>query len=65
MEVVVTFSPGRFTPEEIATGNHWTGGWVARRAGLDSMENRGKNCCSRESNSDSSGVHPVASRYTD
>jgi hypothetical protein len=27
--------PGRFTP-----GNHWIGGWVGPRAGLDDMEKR-------------------------
>jgi hypothetical protein len=26
------------TPGERATGNHWIGGWVDPRAGLDDME---------------------------
>jgi hypothetical protein len=65
LEVVVTFRPGRFTPEEIVSGGSCVGGWVAPRAGLDATENRGKYCCCRQSNSDSSAVHTVASRYTD
>jgi hypothetical protein len=28
----------RFTPGEKAFGNHWLGGWVDLRAGLDDME---------------------------
>jgi hypothetical protein len=35
-----TSLPGRFTPEERATGTHWIGGWVGRRAGLDDVEKR-------------------------
>jgi hypothetical protein len=32
--------PGRFTPEERASGTHWIGGWVDPRAGLDDVEKR-------------------------
>jgi hypothetical protein len=32
--------PGRFTPGEGALGNHWIGGWVDPRAGLDALEKR-------------------------
>jgi hypothetical protein len=31
---------GRFTPGEIAPGNHWIGGWVGPRTGLDDVEKR-------------------------
>jgi hypothetical protein len=27
-----------FTPGEIATSNHWIGGWVGPRVGQDAME---------------------------
>jgi hypothetical protein len=30
--------PSRFTPGERAPGNHWIGGWVNPRAGLDDLE---------------------------
>jgi hypothetical protein len=33
-------APGRFTPGERALGNHWVGGWVDPRAGLDDLEKR-------------------------
>jgi hypothetical protein len=29
--------PVRFTPSERAPGNHWIGGWVGPRAGLDAV----------------------------
>jgi len=29
--------PGRFTPGLRSPDNHWTGGWVAPRAGLDTV----------------------------
>jgi len=32
--------PGHFTPRERAPGNHWTGGWVGPRAGLDMVVKR-------------------------
>jgi hypothetical protein len=32
--------PGRFTPEERASGTHWIGGWVDPRTDMDDMENR-------------------------
>jgi hypothetical protein len=32
--------PDRFTPGERAPGNHWIGGWVGPRAGLDDVEKR-------------------------
>jgi hypothetical protein len=31
---------GRFIPKERATGTHYIGDWVSRRAGLDVMEKR-------------------------
>jgi hypothetical protein len=37
---MVSFTPGRFTPGEIASGTHWIGGWVGPRASLDVMEKR-------------------------
>jgi hypothetical protein len=30
--------PCRSTPEEIAPGTHWIGGWVGPRADLDDLE---------------------------
>jgi hypothetical protein len=32
--------PGRFTTAERAPGNHWIGGWVDDRPGLDDVEKR-------------------------
>jgi hypothetical protein len=32
--------PGRSTPREIAAGNHWIGGGVGLRAGLDAVSKR-------------------------
>jgi hypothetical protein len=32
--------PYRFTPGERAPGNHWIGGWVGPRDGLDDVEKR-------------------------
>jgi hypothetical protein len=56
--------PGRFTPGESSTDANWIGGWVNPRAGLHYVEK--KNSWSyRDSNSDSSVVQLVASRYTD
>jgi hypothetical protein len=31
---------GPFTPEEVASGTHWIGGWVGPKTGLDDMERR-------------------------
>jgi hypothetical protein len=30
-------SSGRFTPGERTPGNHWIGGWVGARTGLDGV----------------------------
>jgi hypothetical protein len=38
-------SPGRFTPGEFAPGTLWIEGWVAPRAGLDSVERRTISVC--------------------
>jgi hypothetical protein len=43
---------------------HWIGGWVGPRAGLDDVR-REKSWPYRDSNPDSSDVKPLASRYTD
>jgi hypothetical protein len=56
--------PGRFNPGERAHGTHWIGGWVGPRAGLDDVEKR-KFLPPRDSNSDPSVVHPIASSYRD
>jgi hypothetical protein len=32
--------PGHFTPGERFPGNHWIGGCVGRRAGLDAVEEK-------------------------
>jgi hypothetical protein len=32
--------PGRFTHGESAPVNHWIGGWVGTRAGVNDVENR-------------------------
>jgi hypothetical protein len=37
---MVSFTPGRFTPGERASGTHWIGGWMGPRAGLDEVERR-------------------------
>jgi hypothetical protein len=37
---VVSFTPDSFTPGESAPSNHWIGGWVNLRVGLDDLEKR-------------------------
>jgi hypothetical protein len=56
--------PGRFTPRERTPGNHWIGGWVGPRAGLDAVVNRIPSP-RRQSNPRIPIVQPVAQRYTD
>jgi hypothetical protein len=56
--------PDRFTHEERAPGTHCIGDWVDPTAGLDDVEKR-NSWSYRDSNSDSSVVQLVASRYTD
>jgi hypothetical protein len=56
--------PGHFTPRERDTFTRWKGGWVGPITGLDDVIEE-KSCPHRDSNSDPSIVHPVASRYTD
>lgn len=53
-----------FTPGEISIATYWIGGRVVPRIGLDNVE-KWKSYPYRVSNSDSSTVHPLASRYTD
>jgi hypothetical protein len=60
---VVSFTPGRITPGERATGTHWIGGSVNPRAGLNDV--RENSWPHRDSNYDPSVGQPVASRYTD
>jgi hypothetical protein len=55
---------GRFTPGDRAPDIRWTGGWVNFRARLDDLEKR-KILPYWDSNSNPSGIHFVASRYTD
>jgi hypothetical protein len=58
-------SPAALCPAERTTGNHYTGGWVGLRAGLD-IEVRGKiHCLRRGSNPDRSVVQSVVRPYTD
>jgi hypothetical protein len=42
-------APATLSPEEIAPGTHWSGGWVGYRFGLDAVEKRKILQC-RESN---------------
>jgi hypothetical protein len=50
---VVSVTPRpRFTPGERTPGNHWTGGWVGPRAGLDAGAKRKILCPCRGSNPD-------------
>jgi hypothetical protein len=56
---------GRFTLRERAAGTHWIGGWVGPRAFLDAVVKRIIPSPSRESNSRTPIVQPVAKRYTD
>jgi hypothetical protein len=57
-------APAALPPEERASGTHCIRGWVDRRAGLGDME-KWKFLPHRDSNSESSVLQPVASRYTD
>jgi hypothetical protein len=54
-----TSRPGRFIPRERASVNHWIGGWVDLRAGLDDLEMR------KSFTIPGFELQPVASRYTD
>jgi hypothetical protein len=54
-------APAALLPEK---KNHYTGGWVGPRAGLDDMKKE-NSLPYRDSNSDPLAVRPVASRYTD
>jgi hypothetical protein len=40
---MVSFTPGRFAPGEKARSNHWIGGWMGPRVGLDAVEKE-KSC---------------------
>jgi len=44
--------PGRFTPEDMASGTNWIGDWVGPRAGLDAVAKRKIPCPFRESKPD-------------
>jgi hypothetical protein len=57
--------PGRFMPEERASGTYWVGGLVGLRVVLDEVEKRKMFCPCRESNQYFLAVYPVASRYAD
>jgi hypothetical protein len=54
--------PGRFIPREKALGTHWIGGWVGRRAVLDTVVKRKIPSPRRESNPRTPIVQPVAQR---
>jgi hypothetical protein len=54
--------PGPFTPVEITPGNHWTGGCVGPRAGLDAVAKRKIPCPCRESSPDRSARNLVGIR---
>jgi hypothetical protein len=58
LTLALASSVGRFNPEERATGTHWIG--AVYRSGLRGEEK----IRDRDSNSCSSNVQPVASRYT-
>jgi hypothetical protein len=55
---------GRFTLGERTSGTHWIGGWVAPEPVWMTWR-RENSWPYRDSNSDSSVVQPVGSRYTD
>jgi hypothetical protein len=59
--VSVTLRP-RFSPVERAPGNHWTGGWVGPRAGLDT-EARGEILSPLPGIVPRSPGHPVHARH--
>jgi hypothetical protein len=61
---MVSFTPQPLYPWKRASGTQRLRGGVGPRNGLDSVE-REKSWSYRDSNSDPSVVHPVASRYTD
>jgi hypothetical protein len=56
---------GRFIPRGRAPGNHWVGGWVSPKAGLDAVVKRKIPSPRQESNPRTPIVQPVAQRYTD
>jgi hypothetical protein len=56
-------APALFTTDEKAPGTRCIGGWVGPRIGLDDIEKR-LFLPHRNSNSDSSVLKPVASRYS-
>jgi hypothetical protein len=56
---------GRFTPRERASGTHWIGGCVGRRAVLDAVVKGKIPIPRRESNTRTPIVQPVVQLYTD
>jgi hypothetical protein len=63
---VVSFASPPLYPRgrgERATSTHWIGRWVGPGTFLDVMEQRKIFCPFLESNSDSSGIQPVAFRH--
>jgi hypothetical protein len=54
----------RFTAGERTPGTHCTGGWVGRRAGLDTEVREKILCPFRGSNPDRPVVQPVVRHYT-
>jgi hypothetical protein len=56
-------APVALTPEDGTPGTHCIGRWVNPRTGLDDMEKR-KFLPHRDSNSDSSVIQLIVSRYT-
>jgi hypothetical protein len=61
--LVFSLTPRPLFPQRESPCTHWIRGLVGPRVGLD--EGRGeKSCPYRDSNSDSSAVQPVTSRYT-
>jgi hypothetical protein len=62
MKGVVSFTP---QPLYFQGKNHWIGGWVGPRAGLNVAVKRKIPSPRRESNPRTPIVQPVAQRYTD
>jgi hypothetical protein len=62
---VVSFTPRPLFPQRKNPGNHWRGGCVSSRVGLEAVKRRESSCVCRKLSSDPLVIWLLASRYND